>query len=66
MDFTKDGHKNTHMGRKTLVLFYHWLIQEGRVKPKGAAYRRMIEIQRGDKVQAQWLTIRKDIENAED
>ena len=63
MDFTKDGHKNTYMGRKTLVLFYHWLIQEGRVKPKGAAYRRMIEIQRGDKVQAQWLTIRRDIEN---
>ena len=63
MDFTKDGHKNTYMGRKTLVLFYHWLIQEGRVKPKGAAYRRMIDIQRGDKVQAQWLTIRRDIEN---
>jgi hypothetical protein len=66
MDFDKDGNKNTYMGRKTLVLFYHWLIQQGRVKPKGAAYRRMIDIQRGDKVQAQWLTIRRDIENAED
>lgn len=59
----KDGAKNRHMGRGALVLFYHWLIQEGRVKPKGAAYRRMMDIQRGDKVQAQWLNIKKDLEN---
>ncbi len=63
MDFTKDGHKNTYMGRKTLILFYHWLIQEGRVKPKGAAYRRMIDIQRREKVKGQWLAISKDTQN---
>ncbi len=62
----KDGHKNRHMGKRSLVLFYHWLIQQGRVKPKGAAYRRMIAIQRSDKVQEQWLNVSKDLEETGD
>tara|TARA_R110000824_G_scaffold215951_2_gene402570 strand:+ start:4781 stop:4978 length:198 start_codon:yes stop_codon:yes gene_type:complete len=63
MDDLKNTKLNSHMGRKTLVLFYHELILKEKVKPKGAAYRRMIAIQRSDKVQAQWLNVNKDIED---
>lgn len=62
----KDGNKNRHMGKKSLVLFYHWLIQQGRVKPKGSAYRRMIAIQRSDKVQEQWFNVSKDLRETGD
>ena len=62
----KDGNKNRHMGKKSLVLFYHWLIQQGRVKPKGSAYKRMIAIQRSDKVQEQCLNVSKDLEETGD